>query len=366
MKAPRVAIVHYWLVGMRGGERVLEQLLEIYPNADIFTHVYDPTAVSDVIRARKVTTTWIGKIPGAKKHYQKLLPFMPGALEELDLTGYDLVISSEAGPAKGVIAAPDALHVCYTHSPMRYLWDHYHDYMDRCGRISRMAMPHVFHRMRQWDVTSAARVDSFIANSNFIRRRIKRAWGREATVLHPPVSVDDFRPANDVGKHYLWVSQMAPYKRADLAIEAFNKLKLPLLMIGDGGFAREAARMAGPNVTVKSRVTFKELQHAYANARALVFTPEEDFGIVPVEMNASGRPVLAFASGGALETVVDEETGLFFKEQNVDALIDGIEQMEKWMPHFEPGAAVRNARRFSPEHFKKGFREAVAQAYANH
>jgi glycosyltransferase involved in cell wall biosynthesis len=365
MKAPRVAIVHYWLVGMRGGERVLEELLKIYPQADIFTNVYRPESVSPMIRRRNVYTTWINKIPGAAKHYQKLLPLMPGALESLNLTHYDLVISSESGPAKGVIAAPDAVHVCYTHSPMRYLWDHYHEYLEGAGRITRHIMPHVAHHMRKWDVTSATRVDSFVANSNFVRRRIKRAWGREATVVHPPVSVREFQPVKDAGKHYLWVSQMAPYKRADLAIEAFNKLKLPLLMIGDGEFAANAQRLAGPTVTVKPRVSFEDLKSAYANARALVFTPEEDFGIVPVEANASGRPVLAFEGGGALETVVKEETGLFFPEQDVESVIDGVERMEKWIRHFEPGAAIRNAERFAPERFKTGFQTVVANAFAS-
>ena len=357
---PRVAIVHYWLVTMRGGERVLERLLQLYPHADVFTHVYDPGAVSEAIRSRVVNTSWINRLPGARSHYQKYLPFMPRALEDLDLSRYDLVISSEAGPAKGVIARPDALHICYAHSPMRYLWDHYHEYRRAAGSVSRAVMPHVFHRLRTWDTISAARLDGVIANSRFIRQRVRRAWGRDAEVVYPPVSVDEFRPSTDVGSHYLWVSQMVPYKRANVALEAFNRLGLPLLMVGDGAFAREAERKAGPNVTVKRRLSFPELKQAYATARALVFTPEEDFGIVPVEANASGRPVLAFGRGGARETIVAEETGLFFDEQSVESLIDGVERLEKWLPYFDPAAAVTNARRFAPEVFDRGFMAAVA------
>ena len=214
----RTALIHYWLVAMRGGERVLENLLDMYPAADIFTHVHDPEKLSDKLKAAAISESFIGRLPGARKHYQKYLPLMPMALEELDLRSYDLVISSESGPAKGVITRPDALHVCYCHSPMRYLWDHYHDYKASAGRISRMAMPLLFHRMRQWDVSSAARVDGFIANSSFVARRIRRVWGREAKVVHPPVAIDEFKPSDNVTERYLWVSQMTPYKRADVAL----------------------------------------------------------------------------------------------------------------------------------------------------
>jgi glycosyltransferase involved in cell wall biosynthesis len=356
----RVAIIHYWLVTMRGGERVIERLLHLFPDADIFTHVYIPENVSDVIRSRPVKTSFIQKLPGAGRHYQKYLPLMPIALEELDLRGYDLVISSESGPAKGVITAPDAMHLCYVHSPMRYLWDHYHDYREAAGPIERMMMPLVFHRLRSWDTTSAARVDRFVANSTFVRQRIAKAWRRESAIVHPPVATSLFRPADAIEDSYLWVGQMVPYKRADLAVDAFNVLKLPLTMVGDGPMAAALRRKAGPNIRFVPRMNFDQLRHAYATSRALVFTAEEDFGIVPVEMMASGRPVLAYGRGGVIDSVIPERTGLFFPEQTVASLIAGVEALEAWMPHFDPAVAVATASEFAPEHFDAGIRAALA------
>lgn len=355
----RVAIIHYWLVAMRGGERVLERLLRLYPQADIFTHVYVPDAVSALIRARNVRTTFIQRLPGAARHYQKYLPLMPLALEELDLRGYDLVISSESGPAKGVIAAPDALHLCYCHSPMRYLWDHYHDYRRASGRLARLAMPLAFHRLRTWDTASAARVDRIVANSSFVQQRIRRAWRRDSTIVHPPVQTDLFRRSDEIEARYLWIGQMTPYKRADIALDAFNTLGLPLLMVGEGEMAAELRRRAGPTIEIVPRLSFDELRRAYARARALVFTAEEDFGIVPVEAMASGRPVLAYARGGVRDSVVDGVSGLFFAEQTAAALIEGVEAMERWLPHFDPQAAIDGAQRFAPERFDAGILEAV-------
>lgn len=361
---PRVALVHYWLVGMRGGERVLERMLHLYPQAEIFTHVYDPAAVSRTIRDRPVHTSFIGRLPGARRHYQKYLPLMPLALEQLDLSAYDLVLSSESGPAKGVIARPDAAHVCYVHSPMRYLWDHYHAYRSDAGTLARRLMPGLFHYLRSWDTASAARVDRLVANSQFIRRRVARAWGREAEVIHPPVAVDAFRPVPpaEVSGRYLWVGQMIAYKRPEIVLDAFNRLGLPLLMVGDGPLHDALRRRAGPNVELVRRLDFAALRRAYATARALVFSAEEDFGIVPVEANASGRPVLAFGRGGVTDSIVPGATGLFFAEQSAEAIIAGIEAMERWLPGFDPAAAVANAARFAPERFDAAFRAVVEQA----
>jgi glycosyltransferase involved in cell wall biosynthesis len=358
----RVAIIHYWLVTMRGGERVVEQLLRLFPHADVFTHVYDKKAVSDLIRGQRVTETFVGRLPGARTHYQKYLPLMPMALEELDLTSYDLVISSESGPAKGVIVAPDAFHLCYVHSPMRYLWDHYHQYRASAGWMTRALMPWLFHRLRGWDTSSARRVDRLVANSRFIQARIGKSWGREASVVHPPVEVDLFHPAapEDVSNRFLWVGQMTPYKRADIALDAFNRLGLPLLMVGTGEMAAELRQRAGPNVEIVERLDFDQLRRAYATCRALIFTAEEDFGIVPVEAMASGRPVIAYGHGGVLDSIVPGETGLFFAEQSADSLLQAVAAFEQWVPHFDPADAVRQARRFAPDRFDAGILAALA------
>ncbi len=364
-KPRRVAIVHYWLVGMRGGERVLERLLRLYPGADIFTHVYVPDRVSGFIRSHTVKTSFIQKLPGAARLYQRYLPLMPLALEELDLSGYDLVISSESGPAKGVIADPDALHVCYCHSPMRYLWDNYHEYRASSGRLARLAMPLLMHRLRRWDVSSAQHIDLIAANSGFIRQRVHRAWNREAEVIFPPVAVDEFAPTRERGGYYLWLSQMTPYKRADLAVEAFNRLKLPLLVVGDGEMARAVEKMAGPTITFRKRLDFAGLKKAYAECRALVFTAREDFGMVPVEANASGRPVIAFGAGGALDTVVPGESGMLFAEQTVDSLVDAVERFERTEADFSPDRCIANARRFAPERFDAAFTALVDRGFAS-
>ena len=226
----KVAIVHYWLVGMRGGEKVIEELCEMFPGADIFTHVARPENLSATLLKHRITESFVGRLPGAKSHYQKYLPFMPRALEGFDLTGYDLVISSEAGPAKGVICDPDAVHVCYCHSPMRYIWDQYHVYRAGAGRLTRWVMPWLAHRLRVWDQSSAARVDHVIANSHFIQRRVAKTWGRESDVVHPPVDLQAFRPgeADQVGDHYLYVGELVGYKRPALMIDAFNHSGRPL------------------------------------------------------------------------------------------------------------------------------------------
>lgn len=356
----RVAIVHYWFVTMRGGERVVERLLHLFPHAEIFTHVFVPEAVSDVIRARPVHTSFIQRLPGARRHYQKYLPLMPMALEHLDLRGFDLVISSEAGPAKGVITDPETVHLCYAHSPMRYVWDQFHQYRESAGPVTRAAMSLLFGSLRNWDVTSAARIDTVIANSTFVRKRIAKTWGRDSIVVHPPVDTSLFKASASVGAEYLWVGQMTPYKRADLAVEAFNRLGLPLLMVGDGEMAADLRKRAGPNIRMVERMKFDELRAAYADSRALLFTAKEDFGIVPVEMMASGRPVLAFGGGGARDTVADGVTGLFFDEQTVESVIGGVEAMEAWLPGFRPTDAQHHASRFSPERFDAGILAALA------
>jgi glycosyltransferase involved in cell wall biosynthesis len=365
-KPLRIAIIHYWLVAMRGGERVLERVLRQFPEADLFTHVYDPDAVSDIIRDRPVRTTFINDLPFARRLYKYYLPLMPMALESLDLSGYDLVLSFEAGPAKGVLAPPTALHVCYCHSPMRYIWDAQADYRRSAGPLPRALMSLLFPPLRVWDYATAARVDGFIANSDFVRRRIRRAYGREATVVHPPAAVEAFQPADRLGAEYLWVGQMTPYKRADLAVDAFNRLGLPLLMVGDGEMQRKLKASAKCNIRFSDHLSFAELKDAYATSRGLIHTAEEDFGIAPIEAMASGLPVLAYGRGGVLDTIVPGRTGQFFEEQTVDSLVAAVGAFEAWLPAFEPQNAVARAARFSGERFDQNFLSALRRFAVGH
>lgn len=324
----KVAIVHYWLVGMRGGEKVLEALSDLYPEAVIITHVCDGAKISDRLKKHEIRETFIARLPGAKKHYQKYLPLMPLALELMDLQEFDLVISSESGPAKGIIPRPDALHVCYCHSPMRYIWDHYHIYRDGAGRLARIMMPLVSHKLRIWDVTTAARVDRFVANSGFIAQRIGKYYRRDADVIFPPVSTGDFEISDEVGDHYLIAGELVGYKRADLCIDAFNASGRKLTVVGDGEIRTELEKKAGANITFLGRVAFDQLKEQFATCRALIFPGEEDFGIIPVEVMASGRPVIAFGRGGALDTVVEGTSGVHFSEQSVESLNGAIDRFE--------------------------------------
>jgi glycosyltransferase involved in cell wall biosynthesis len=352
----KIAIVHYWLVGMRGGEKVLEALLDIYPEAVIVTHVYDAANVSAKVRQHEVRQTFIGSLPASKKHYQKYLPLMPLALELVDMQEFDLVISSESGPAKGIIPRPDATHISYCHSPMRYIWDHYHVYRARAGRVARLIMPWVAHRLRIWDVTTAARVDHFIANSTFITKRIEKFYRRRAEVIFPPVDTGEFAISDAVQDHYLLAGEMVSYKRADLAIDAFNASGRKLVVVGDGEMRETLERKSGPNISFLGRVPFAELKQQFATCKALVFPGEEDFGIIPVEVMACGRPVIAYGRGGALDTVQEGLSGVLFHEQTVTALNDTITRFEENADLCGSPLAIRDwAKQFDTAIFKKKF-----------
>lgn len=358
----RIAIVHYWLVGMRGGEKVLEALCDIFPTADIYTHVCDLSVISDKIKKHRIQTTFIGALPYAKRMYKRYLPLMPMALEQIDLGAYDLVISSESGPAKGIIPTSPALHLCYCHSPMRYIWNMYNRYYDSSGLMTRLMMPPMAHYLRTWDVATATRVDDFIANSTTVAQRIKSYYRRDAAVIHPPVDTAAFGPvaAAEVGDYYLMVGELVSYKRPDLAVEAFNQMKAKLVVIGGGEMLDHLRKLAGPTVTILGAQPFDVLRHHYARCKGLIFPGEEDFGIVPVEAMASGRPVIAFGRGGATETVVNNKTGVFFQTQTTEALIDAVERMERL--DFNPTDAVSRAADFRRDVFVNHFRSYVAQA----
>jgi glycosyltransferase involved in cell wall biosynthesis len=327
----KVAIIHYWLVNMRGGEKVLEALLEMFPDADIYTHVYKPKSISDRISRHRVFTSKINRLPFASKLYQLYMPLMPNALMDFNLQSYNLVISSESGPAKGVVPNPNAFHICYCHSPMRYLWDMYHEYFRKANPVTRFFMKRFIPGLRLWDQMSSNLVDHFIANSSYVAKRIKRYYKREAQVIYPPVDIDKFLPVKREKKDfYLFVGQLTGYKRADLAIEACIASGRKLVVAGAGAKVPKAGKYEKTGlITFMGRMNEDGLKGLYSSARALLFPGIEDFGIVPVEAQAAGCPVIAFREGGALETIRENVTGLFFDEQTPESLINTMEEFEK-------------------------------------
>ncbi len=346
----RAAIVHYWLLNWRGGEKVLEALCRLLPDADIFTLFYDPLAVSAEIRRHTVTASFLNPL---RRHYRELLPLMPLALEQFDLRGYDLVISSESGPAKGVLLSSAARHICYCHTPMRYLWDLYPEYVrEWLPAWKRVVFAPVSNYLRLWDFASAARVDEFIANSENVRRRIQKAWRRESRVVYPPVAVDGFywRPAED---YYLIVSELVTYKRVDMAVRACAKLGRRLRIVGDGPEFKALKRIAGDGVEFCGRVSDDELRGLLARCRALLLPGEEDFGITAVEALASGKPVIALGRGGALESVpvADPLGGVFYDDPEEGQMAGAIERFESMERRIRPQELREWADQFSEAHF---------------
>lgn len=361
----KVAIVHYWWLSNRGGEAVVAAIAELYPEADLFVHVCDEALVRRTLGPGfkgQVHTTFIGRLPGAARHYQKYLPLMPTALEQLDLSRYDLVISSESGPAKGVVTRPDALHVCYCHSPMRYVWDMYPAYLQGAGRLVRALFPWVAHWLRVWDRASADRVDHFVANSSFVASRIRKFYRREAEVVFPPVNVTAFDHRRERGDFYLCLGQLVPYKRADMVVEVFNRLGLPLVVIGEGELFDRLKAIAGPNVQLLGRQPFDVVKDKLETCKALVFPGLEDFGIVPVEAMASGAPVIAYGKGGALDTIEHGQTGVLFDEQSNEALERAVRACEAGQHRFDVEVLREHASGFDKRIFQRRFLQAVARA----
>jgi glycosyltransferase involved in cell wall biosynthesis len=349
----RAAIVHYWLLNMRGGERVVEALCRLLPEADIFTLFYDASRVSPAIRAHRVQASFLQPF---RKHYRSLLPLMPMALESFDLRGYDLVVSSESGPAKGVIVPSTARHVCYCHTPMRYLWDLYPAYRNEWthSRWKRALMAPVANYLRLWDYASAARVDDFVANSECVRRRIWKTYRRESLVIPPPVAVDTFYSKPSEG-YYLIVSELVAYKRLDSAIRVFSRSGRKLRVVGDGPEFKRLRRAAAGNIEFCGRVSDQEVRELYARSQAFLMPGEEDFGITAVEALASGKPVIALGRGGALETVplADPVGGMFFSEATDDALREAIDLWERQQHEIDPSALRAYAAKFSEAEFNR-------------
>jgi len=344
----RTAIVHYWLINHRGGEKVLEALCRMLPDADLFTLFCDPKWLTPKLRKHRITTSFLNPL---RRWHRSLLPLMPMALESFDLRGYDLVVTSESGPAKGVITDSSARHVCYCHTPMRYLWDLYPAYRDEWtkSRLKRIAMMPLTNYLRLWDFASAARVDHFVANSENTRRRIWKTYRREAEVIHPPVDAESFywKPAED---YFLMVSELVPYKRADLAVRVFSHNGMRFRVAGAGPEYRRLRTMAAGNIEFCGRVGDDELRELYARCRALVLPGEEDFGMTPVEALASGKPVIALGRGGALETV-PAFGGVFFDEPTEESLAQALRQLESLEREIRPTELQAWARRFSEPEF---------------
>jgi glycosyltransferase involved in cell wall biosynthesis len=352
----RVAIVHYWLIGMRGGEKVLEAICRLYPDADIFTLFYEPSAVSPYIRSRNVQASFLNPLRG---FHRALLPLMPSALESLDLRGYDLVISSESGPAKGVLTSSGTRHVCYCHTPMRYLWELYADYRnDFMGPVGRLLMAPVASWLRTWDYATAARVDAFAANSWNVRRRIWKVWRRRSRVVHPPVDVERFYHAPP-DNYFLMVSEMVPYKRLEYAVDTFRRNGRPLRIVGLGPGYAALRKLAGPNIEFCGHVPDTQLCDLYARCQAFVMPGEEDFGITMVEALGSGKPVIALGRGGAKE-IVREGCGVLYAQHTQDDLNDALIRFDRSASGFHPLLLSARAEEFSPGNFTRKFRSVVA------
>lgn len=367
----KVALVHDWLTGMRGGEKVLEALTDIFPSADLYTLVHDRGAVSKKIEGRRIETSFIQGLPFSRKGYRYYLPLFPMAIEGFNLKGYDLVLSTSHCVAKGAIPPPGALHICYIHTPMRYVWDMYDAYFGREKGVKALVARATAHYLRLWDSSTNARVDHFIANSRHVAKRVERFYGRGAEVIHPPVDCSRFSLRGIRGDYYLIVSAFAPYKRIDLAIEAFNASGRKLVIAGSGQDEARLKRLAMPNIELTGWKDDEGLAALYHGCRALIFPGEEDFGIVPLEAMASGRPVVAYGVGGALETVVPpgsagNATGLFFLEQNPSALNEALSAFERLEGSFDPAAIREHALSFDRAVFKDKVRAFIEERYSEH
>jgi glycosyltransferase involved in cell wall biosynthesis len=351
-----VAIVHDWYSTYAGSERVVEQMLKVVPDADLFALVdFLAPGKRDFIGDRPVKTSFIQKLPGARKKFRRYLPLMPLAIEQLDVSGYDVILSSSHAIAKGVIIGPDQRHVCYMHSPMRYAWDLQHQYLAEEGLIGLrgMVVRLILHYMRLWDQSSSSRVNTFVANSQYIARRIRNCYQRDAQVIYPPVDVDAFSLCQNKDNFYLAASRLVPYKRMPLIAEAFTAMPdRKLVIVGSGSDLAKVKAAAGPNVEVMGYQSDAVLADLMRRARGFVFAAEEDFGIAPVEAMACGTPVIAYGRGGATESVIDGETGLFFQQQTTTAIIEAVGRFENSRDQFVPEVIRRRAEYFRPERFR--------------
>jgi len=362
----KTAIVHEWLTVPGGADLVVRIIHEIFPSAPIFALVYDPDRMPDIFKTMDIRTSFVQKMPFARTRYRAYLPLYPLAVEQFDLSGFDLIISSSHCCAHGAIRRAEAHHVCYCHTPIRYAWDQYHAYMQSLGKLSRIVAAPILSMMRQWDYAAAQRVDTFVANSNAVRRRIGKHYGRKARVIFPPVDTDSFKPVpvDEVQDYFFIMSRHVRYKKVDLAVRAFNMLGLPLWVAGDGPETARLKKIAGPYIRFLGRVTDDDARGLMARCRAFIFPQDEDFGITPVEAQAAGRPVIAYARGGALDTVIDRLSGLFFNEQTPQALADAVAGFHP--EQFDPRAIRQHAQQFAIAEFKRKFEQLVRDSWREH
>lgn len=369
----RVALIHDWLIHMRGGEKVLEALYEVFPEADIFTLFYNRAPLSPLLKRARIYSSFLQFLPGITYYYRWLLPLLPVAIRSLSLAHYDVVISSSHCVAKGCLVPKGALHICYCHTPVRYVWGFREEYFGGYPPLVRKMVNTFLERLKKWDLESNQGVHFFIANSENTARRVEKFYGREARVIYPPVDVVEFAQGSEEansklkqninipsGDYYLVVSALVPYKRIDLAVCAFNQLGYPLVVVGDGPDRARLKKIASPNVQFLGSVTGAELKQYYTRCRALIFPGEEDFGIVPVEAQACGRPVIAYGKGGVLESVTGA-TGVFFSEQTAASLIQAVERFESLSFHSE--LMKDQARKFDRAIFKEKIKQAVLSLY---
>ncbi len=366
MENARVALVHDWLTGQRGGEKVLEVFAEIFPEAPIYTLFHFPRSQVEAIEKREIRTSFLQRLPFLRKRYRSYLPLYPLAAELFDLQNYELVISTSHCVAKGIIPNPDSLHICYVHSPVRYAWNQYFSYFspDKLSLFPRILIPPFIHYLRLWDESTSNRVDHFIANSGNVARRIEKYYRRQANVIHPPVDTRFFHPANQEADYYLIVSALVPYKRIDLAIEVFNRTEFPLKIVGQGPDYKKLKKRAKANIEFLGSLKAEDLLRVFQRAIALIMPGEEDFGITSLESQACGIPVVAYGKGGAKETVIPGETGLFFHELNVKSFLEALDKFR--VLEFNKTKLRANAMKFSRDIFKKKTEAYFHEKWSEH
>ncbi len=362
----KTVIVHEWLTRVTGSEKVVENIYKIYPSP-IYVLLHDPSLTKGTFfDGLEIHTSFIQRLPGSMRNYRKYLALFPLAIEQFDLREFDIVLSSSHAVAKGVLTTSDQLHITYCHTPIRYVWDLYFQYLETSGLkkgLKSLFARWTIHNLRKYDYIAAQRPDFIIANSKYVQQRIKKFYRRDSTVIYPPVDVEKFRVSNTEEDYYLVVSRLVPYKRVDLVVNAFKKLRdRKLLIVGDGPELKKIKSLSPPNVEIIGHQPFKKLQEYYSKAKALIYPQVEDFGITAVEAMASGTPVIAFGKGGALETVREFETGLFFYEQTPDAIVDAVKKFEKMIDRFDPLKIRKHSFNFSSERFRKSYKTFVENA----